>query len=59
MERLAEEGCDDALVGVGKPDRLALDFVREAALQMTQLSAQLKTYAEPGQTQVDRGTSRP
>jgi len=30
MERLAEEGCDDALVGVGLPGRLALEFVREA-----------------------------
>lgn len=31
VERLAEEGCDDALVGVGQPSRLALEFVREAA----------------------------
>ena len=31
VERLAEEGCDDALVGVGQPGRLALEFVREAA----------------------------
>lgn len=30
MERLAEEGCDDALVGVGQPGRLALEFVRVA-----------------------------
>jgi hypothetical protein len=30
VERLAEEGCDDALVGVGQPCRLALEFVREA-----------------------------
>ncbi|VVP12502.1 hypothetical protein PS900_03417 [Pseudomonas fluorescens] len=30
MDRLAEEGCDDALVGVGRPGRLALEFVREA-----------------------------
>jgi hypothetical protein len=30
MNRLAEEGCDDALVGVGQPGRLALEFVREA-----------------------------
>ncbi|MNN66565.1 hypothetical protein D3C81_1821500 [compost metagenome] len=30
MDRLAEEGCDDALVGVGQPGRLALEFVREA-----------------------------
>lgn len=30
VERLAEEGCDDALVGDGQPGRLALEFVREA-----------------------------
>lgn len=31
LERLAEGGCDDALVGVGQPGRLALAFIREAA----------------------------
>lgn len=30
VERLAEAGCDDALVGVGLPGRLALEFTREA-----------------------------
>jgi hypothetical protein len=30
VERLAEEGCDDALVGVGQPGRLAFEFIREA-----------------------------
>jgi hypothetical protein len=30
VERLAEEGCDDALVGVGLPGRVALEFVPEA-----------------------------
>lgn len=30
VERLAEAGCNDALVGVGKAGRLALEFVREA-----------------------------
>ena len=30
VERLAEKGCDDALVGVGQLGRLALEFVREA-----------------------------
>ncbi|MCX2901417.1 hypothetical protein [Pseudomonas mandelii] len=29
-ERLAEQGCDDALVGVGKLGRLAFEFVRDA-----------------------------
>lgn len=31
VERLYTEGCDDALVGVGLPGRLALEFTREAA----------------------------
>jgi hypothetical protein len=31
VERLAQEGCDDALVGVGQPGYLALEFLREAA----------------------------
>ena len=30
LERLGEAGCDDALVGVGQPGRIALDFTREA-----------------------------
>ena len=30
MHRLTEAGCDDALVGIGQPGRLALEFVREA-----------------------------
>ncbi|MFM1991708.1 MAG: hypothetical protein RJA99_4665 [Pseudomonadota bacterium] len=31
VERLGAAGCDDALVGLGQPGRLALEFVREAA----------------------------
>lgn len=30
IERLGEAGCDDAVVGVGWPGRLALDFARKA-----------------------------
>ncbi|MPM35815.1 hypothetical protein SDC9_82409 [bioreactor metagenome] len=30
VERLGEAGCDDALVGMGQPGRLALEFTREA-----------------------------
>ncbi len=30
VERLGAEGCDDAIVGVGQPGRVALDFTREA-----------------------------
>jgi predicted DNA-binding transcriptional regulator AlpA len=31
VERLGEAGCDDALVGIGQPGRLALEFTRESA----------------------------
>jgi hypothetical protein len=31
IERLGAVGCDDALVGIGQPGRLALEFTREAA----------------------------
>jgi predicted DNA-binding transcriptional regulator AlpA len=31
VERLGEAGCDDALVGIGQPGRLALDFTRDVA----------------------------
>ena len=30
VERLGEAGCDDALVGIGQPGRLALEFTRDA-----------------------------
>ncbi|HCL4085464.1 MULTISPECIES: helix-turn-helix transcriptional regulator [Pseudomonas] len=30
VERLGEAGCDDSLVGIGQPGRLALEFTREA-----------------------------
>jgi hypothetical protein len=30
VERLGEAGCDDALVGIGQPGRIALEFAREA-----------------------------
>ena len=30
VERLGAAGCDDALVGIGQPGRLALEFTREA-----------------------------
>ena len=31
VERLGEAGCNDALVGIGQPGRLALEFTRDAA----------------------------
>jgi len=30
VERLGKAGCDDAVVGIGQPGRIALDFMREA-----------------------------
>ena len=30
VERLGDAGCDDALVGIGQPGRLALEFTRAA-----------------------------
>jgi predicted DNA-binding transcriptional regulator AlpA len=30
VERLGASGCDDALVGMGQPGRIALEFAREA-----------------------------
>ena len=30
LERLAQAGCEDALVGIGQPGRLSLEFVRES-----------------------------
>jgi predicted DNA-binding transcriptional regulator AlpA len=30
VERLGKDGCDDTLVGIGQPGRLALEFTREA-----------------------------
>ncbi|NET55205.1 MAG: DNA-binding protein [Symploca sp. SIO2E6] len=30
VDRLAENGCDDALIGIGKKGYIALEFIREA-----------------------------
>jgi hypothetical protein len=30
VERLGEAGCEDAIVGIGQPGRMALEFTREA-----------------------------
>ncbi|MFL6611619.1 MAG: helix-turn-helix transcriptional regulator, partial [Pseudomonas sp.] len=30
VERLGEAGCDDALIGIGQPGRMALEFTRDA-----------------------------
>ena len=41
IERLGAEGCDDALVGVGQPGRMALEFTREADLAQAALQSAL------------------
>jgi predicted DNA-binding transcriptional regulator AlpA len=41
VERLGAAGCDDALVGVGQPGRIALEFTREAESAETALVSAL------------------
>ena len=43
VERLGEAGCDDALVGIGKSGRLALDFTREAESAFDAISSAIAT----------------
>ena len=42
LEALGEAGCDDALVGVGQPGRIALDFIREARSAFAALSSAVR-----------------
>ena len=39
IEQLAEAGCDDALVGVGLPGRIVLEFDRESASAFEAISS--------------------
>ncbi|MGH8146278.1 MAG: helix-turn-helix transcriptional regulator [Rhodanobacteraceae bacterium] len=41
VERLGEAGCDDALVGIWQPGRLALEFTREADSAQTAVRSAL------------------
>jgi len=41
VERLGAAGCDDALVGIGLPGRLALEFTREADSAQAAVSSAL------------------
>jgi predicted DNA-binding transcriptional regulator AlpA len=45
VERLGAAGCDDALVGIGQPGRLALEFTREAVDAKTAISSALADVA--------------
>lgn len=42
VERLGMAGCDDALVGIGQPGRIALDFTRNAESAQTAIISALK-----------------
>jgi hypothetical protein len=57
VERLAEAGCTDALVGIGQPKCIALEFTREAeSLQDAQNSAAADVKrAMPSATLLDDG----
>lgn len=50
VERLAEAGCDDSLIGTGLPGRIALEFTREAASAHRALQSALRDVrrAVPG-----------
>lgn len=47
---LAEAGCEDAMVGIGQPGRIALDFTREATSAMAAIvsAVQAVKRAIPG-----------
>lgn len=42
VERLAAAGCEDAVVGIGQPGRLALEFTREARSAESAIRSALK-----------------
>jgi predicted DNA-binding transcriptional regulator AlpA len=42
VERLGEAGCDDAVVGIGQPGRVALSFTRKAASVKVAIISALK-----------------
>jgi hypothetical protein len=57
VERLGAEGCDDALVGTGRPGRIALDFTRSApSAEAAVLSALADVKrAQPGAKLLEAG----
>lgn len=57
VDRLSQAGCTDALVGIGLPGRLALDFSREAASAETAIVSAIKDVksAIPSATLVEAG----
>ncbi len=59
VERLGAVGCDDALVGIGQPGRIALEFLREAASAEAALASALADVvrAVPSARLIKNGTS--
>jgi hypothetical protein len=47
VERLGKAGCDDALVGIGQPGRLALEFTRDAPDALRPCLVRWATFAAP------------
>ncbi len=39
IEQLYEAGCDDSLIGIGKPGSIALEFIRSAASAFEAISS--------------------
>ena len=47
MERLGAQGCTDAIVGVGQPGRIALQFTRSASSAQAALQSAITTWRKP------------
>jgi hypothetical protein len=55
IEQLGAVGCDDALIGTGRPGQLALDFVRDATSLENAINSALAAVqkAIPGATLIE------
>ncbi len=55
VDRLYEAGCDDALIGIGRPGRIAVDFIRDAGSALDAISSAISEVmrAVPGATLVE------
>ena len=42
LDQFYEAGCDDAIIGIGRPGRIALNFTREARSALEAVSSALK-----------------
>src|SRR5690349_15620779 len=57
VERLGEVGCDDALVGIGLPGMVGLDFTRQAPSALDAILSAIRdvTNAVPGAELIEVG----